>query len=40
MIRFDGGEIPFTAGMFNGLTKIPQQQWDMLEKMIRKVKGS
>ncbi|KAF6026731.1 DECR1 [Bugula neritina] len=40
MIRFDGGEIPFTAGMFNGLTKVPQQQWDMLEKMIRKVKGS
>ena len=40
MVRMDGGEIPYMAGMFNTLTKVPNEQWDLLEKMIRNVKGS
>lgn len=40
MVRFDGGEIPYTAGMFNKLTQVTKEQWDVMEKMIRNVKGS
>ncbi|XP_067932249.1 2,4-dienoyl-CoA reductase [(3E)-enoyl-CoA-producing], mitochondrial-like [Watersipora subatra] len=39
-VRLDGGEIPFTAGMFNKLNQVTQEQWDIMEKMIRSVKGS
>jgi len=40
MVRFDGGEIPYMAGMFNMLTQVTKEQWEMMEKMIRNVKGS
>ena len=40
MVRFDGGEIPYTAGMFNKLKSVTNDQWDFMEKMIRSVKGS
>lgn len=32
---FDGGEIGFGAGEFSGLVKVPKEQWDFMEKMIR-----
>jgi 2,4-dienoyl-CoA reductase len=40
IIAFDGGHLPYIAGMFNELTKVTPDQWDQLESMIRKVKGS
>ena len=40
MIQFDGGEFNAMAGEFNSLMEVEQQQWDMLEAMIRKTKGS
>lgn len=40
MVRLDGGEIPYTAGMFNKLSRVSNDQWDIMEQMIRKVKGS
>ncbi|XP_014776891.1 2,4-dienoyl-CoA reductase [(3E)-enoyl-CoA-producing], mitochondrial [Octopus bimaculoides] len=40
VFRFDGGEYPSMAGEFNSLIDITPEQWDMMEKMIRKVKGS
>ncbi len=32
---FDGGEIGFGAGEFNGLVNVSNDQWDVMEKMIR-----
>ncbi|XP_059834888.1 2,4-dienoyl-CoA reductase, mitochondrial [Hypanus sabinus] len=40
VIRFDGGEFPSIAGEFNSLQKVTSDQWDMLESLIRKTKGS
>ncbi|ESO98315.1 hypothetical protein LOTGIDRAFT_213936 [Lottia gigantea] len=40
IIRLNGGEYPSEAGMFNPLKLVSNEQWDMLEKMIRSVKGS
>ncbi|OCT76969.1 2,4-dienoyl-CoA reductase [(3E)-enoyl-CoA-producing], mitochondrial [Xenopus laevis] len=40
IIRLDGGEYVSMAGEFNSLTKITNDQWDMLEQLIRKTKGS
>jgi len=40
VFRFDGGEYPSLAGEFNQLREVTNEQWDMMEKMIRKVKGS
>lgn len=34
-ILLDGGELNFGAGAFNGLVNVPNEQWDMMEKMIR-----
>lgn len=34
-ILLDGGELGFGAGEFNGLTKVTNEQWDVMEKMIR-----
>jgi len=35
-IGIDGGEMLYCAGEFNLLDRVPNEQWDMLEKMIRK----
>jgi len=40
VITIDGGEWLNGAGQFNVLQAIPNEQWDMIEKMIRSVKGS
>ena len=39
VITIDGGEWLQGAGEFNMLEEIPQEMWDMLEKMIRSKKG-
>lgn len=39
-ITIDGGEWMQGAGQFNGLEAIPNEMWDMLEKMTRSTKGS
>ena len=39
-IDLDGGMANYMGGMFNGLSKVTPEQWDMLEKMIRGTKGS
>lgn len=40
VIRFDGGEYVSIAGEFNTLKKVTNEQWDMMESLIRKTKGS
>ena len=40
VITIDGGEWLNGAGQFNLLQAIPNEQWDMIEKMVRSVKGS
>ncbi|KAM8966848.1 2,4-dienoyl-CoA reductase [(3E)-enoyl-CoA-producing], mitochondrial [Pelodytes ibericus] len=40
VIRMDGGEYVFMAGEFNSLQKVTNEQWDVMEKIIRKTKGS
>ncbi|XP_027702896.1 2,4-dienoyl-CoA reductase, mitochondrial [Vombatus ursinus] len=40
VIRFDGGEYVFLSGEFNSLLKVSKQQWEVLEQLIRKTKGS
>ncbi|NXA45469.1 DECR protein, partial [Nothocercus julius] len=41
VIRMDGGEFVSMAGEFNDLRKVvSKDQWDMMEAMIRKTKGS
>ncbi|XP_016054430.1 PREDICTED: 2,4-dienoyl-CoA reductase, mitochondrial [Miniopterus natalensis] len=40
VIRFDGGEEVFISGEFNSLKKVTQEQWDTMEALIRKTKGS
>ncbi|CAH1779155.1 unnamed protein product, partial [Owenia fusiformis] len=40
VIRFDGGEYVSMAGEFNKLTSVSKEEWDMMENMIRKTKGS
>ncbi|KAJ8303405.1 hypothetical protein KUTeg_019801 [Tegillarca granosa] len=40
IVRFDGGEYYSRAGEFNELRQITNEQWDMMEAMIRKTKGS
>jgi len=34
-IVIDGGEFPYCAGEFNMLDRVPKEQWDLLEQMIR-----
>ena len=36
VFKFDGGEFNSMAGEFNELRNVEQQQWDMIESMIRK----
>ncbi len=40
VITIDGGEWLNGAGQFNILNAIPAEQWDLIEKMVRNVKGS
>ncbi|XP_021486586.1 2,4-dienoyl-CoA reductase [(3E)-enoyl-CoA-producing], mitochondrial [Meriones unguiculatus] len=40
VIRFDGGEEVFLSGEFNSLKKITKEEWDVMEGLIRKTKGS
>ncbi|XP_078396845.1 2,4-dienoyl-CoA reductase [(3E)-enoyl-CoA-producing], mitochondrial [Cetorhinus maximus] len=40
VIRFDGGEYVSIAGEFNSLQKVTNEQWDLLESLIRKTQGS
>lgn len=42
IVTFDGGETAFNAGEFNALEQVTEQEWDMMEQMIRKTnkKGS
>ncbi|XP_045310262.1 2,4-dienoyl-CoA reductase [(3E)-enoyl-CoA-producing], mitochondrial [Leopardus geoffroyi] len=40
VIRFDGGEEAFISGEFNSLRKVTKEQWDTIEGLIRKTKGS
>ncbi|XP_072267048.1 2,4-dienoyl-CoA reductase [(3E)-enoyl-CoA-producing], mitochondrial isoform X1 [Pyxicephalus adspersus] len=40
VIRFDGGEYVYMAGEFNNLQKVTKEQWDLMENLIRKTKGS
>ncbi|XP_020835377.1 2,4-dienoyl-CoA reductase [(3E)-enoyl-CoA-producing], mitochondrial [Phascolarctos cinereus] len=40
VIRFDGGEYVLLSGEFNSLLKVSKQQWEVLEQLIRKTKGS
>lgn len=36
IVHFDGGEAVALAGEFNALSQVTEEQWDMLESMIRK----
>lgn len=40
VIRMDGGEYVYMAGEFNTLQKVTKEQWDVMEQLIRKTKGS
>uniref|UniRef100_UPI001E1B2796 2,4-dienoyl-CoA reductase [(3E)-enoyl-CoA-producing], mitochondrial n=1 Tax=Jaculus jaculus TaxID=51337 RepID=UPI001E1B2796 len=40
VIRFDGGEEVFLSGEFNTLKKVTKEEWDTIEALIRKTKGS
>eukprot|EP00731_Ephydatia_muelleri_P027030 Em0018g1130a len=40
VVTMDGGQLPNMAGLFNRLDKVTQEQWDMMESLIRKTKGS
>ncbi|XP_005381820.1 PREDICTED: 2,4-dienoyl-CoA reductase, mitochondrial [Chinchilla lanigera] len=40
VIRFDGGEEAFISGEFNSLRKVTKEEWDTIEGLIRKTKGS
>lgn len=40
IIRMDGGEYVSMAGEFNDLKKVTKEQWDVMESIIRKTKGS
>ncbi|XP_078543189.1 2,4-dienoyl-CoA reductase [(3E)-enoyl-CoA-producing], mitochondrial [Lissotriton helveticus] len=40
IIRMDGGKYVSMAGEFNDLKKVTKEQWDVMESIIRKTKGS
>ncbi|XP_033124764.1 2,4-dienoyl-CoA reductase, mitochondrial-like [Anneissia japonica] len=40
VICLDGGDMTYGSGMFNKLTEVTSDQWDMMAKMIKQVKGS
>ncbi|XP_016041152.2 2,4-dienoyl-CoA reductase [(3E)-enoyl-CoA-producing], mitochondrial [Erinaceus europaeus] len=40
VIRFDGGEEALISGEFNSLRKVTPEEWDTIEGLIRKTKGS
>ena len=35
IIVLDGGKLPFTAGDFNSLVNIEDEQWSVMEQLIR-----
>lgn len=35
VVRFDGGELCYSSGTFNGLTQLEPEQWDQMEQLIR-----
>ena len=35
VIQLDGGKLPFMAGDFNGLVKVEDEQWNVMEQIIR-----
>jgi 2,4-dienoyl-CoA reductase len=39
-VTIDGGLLPFEAGSFNDLVEVPDNAWDEIEAMIKKVRGS
>eukprot|EP00112_Aurelia_sp_Birch-Aquarium-sp1_P022567 Seg640.3 transcript_id=Seg640.3/GoldUCD/mRNA.D3Y31 product="2 4-dienoyl-CoA reductase mitochondrial" protein_id=Seg640.3/GoldUCD/D3Y31 len=39
VVYFDGGEFRALSGEFSALLQVPEEQWDMLEKMIKKGKS-
>uniref|UniRef100_A0A8C8YUT2 2,4-dienoyl-CoA reductase [(3E)-enoyl-CoA-producing], mitochondrial n=1 Tax=Prolemur simus TaxID=1328070 RepID=A0A8C8YUT2_PROSS len=39
-IRFDGGEEALISGELNSLRKVTKEQWDKIEELTRKIKGS
>uniref|UniRef100_A0A2K5HNW1 2,4-dienoyl-CoA reductase [(3E)-enoyl-CoA-producing], mitochondrial n=1 Tax=Colobus angolensis palliatus TaxID=336983 RepID=A0A2K5HNW1_COLAP len=40
VVKFDGGEEVLISGEFNNLRKVTKEQWDTIEGLIRKTKGS
>ncbi|KAF7644345.1 hypothetical protein LDENG_00223690 [Lucifuga dentata] len=40
VIRFDGGEYVSMAGEFNELRQVTPEQWNVMESLIRRTKGS
>lgn len=40
VIRMDGGEYVLMSGEFNGMRAVTKEQWDVMENIIRKTKGS
>lgn len=40
VVRFDGGELCALAGEFNTLHSVTNEQWDMIETLVRRKKGS
>lgn len=40
VIRIDGAAINYLAGDFNRLSDLGKEQWDVMEQMIKGVKGS
>ncbi|XP_069477426.1 2,4-dienoyl-CoA reductase [(3E)-enoyl-CoA-producing], mitochondrial [Ambystoma mexicanum] len=40
IVRMDGGEYVTISGEFNDLREVSKEQWDVMESMIRKTKGS
>ena len=40
IVKFDGGEFNAMAGEFNELKHVSKEEWDMMENMVRNVKGS
>eukprot|EP01130_Rhizamoeba_saxonica_P010521 TRINITY_DN4312_c0_g1_i1.p1 TRINITY_DN4312_c0_g1~~TRINITY_DN4312_c0_g1_i1.p1 ORF type:complete len:326 (-),score=67.22 TRINITY_DN4312_c0_g1_i1:52-1029(-) len=40
VINFDGGEQNMMSGQFNSLMSVKKEEWDQMEALIRKTKGS
>ena len=40
MVQFDGGEFNFMAGEFNELEKVPTEQWNMIDNVVKQQRFS